>query len=441
MESSAHDRRDNVVPVGRRRNAPRRVAMLSVHTSPLDQPGTGDAGGMNVYVVELARRLATLGVDVEIFTRATAGSQPPLVEIEPGVLVRHVVAGPLEGLTKGDLPGQLCTFARDVLRTEASYEPGYYDVIHSHYWLSGQIGALARDRWGVPLVHSMHTMAKVKNLWLAEGDTAEPLSRVIGEEQVVEAADLIVASTEEEGHQLVDLYGADPGRVRVIHPGVDLQSFRPDDQVAARRRVGLPADALVVMFVGRIQPLKAPDIVVRAAAELLARRPDLRRRLVVPIIGGPSGSGLDTPQALGQLVSSLALDDVVRLVPPVQQDRLADFYRSASLVCVPSYNESFGLVALEAQACGTPVVAADVGGLTTAVRDHVTGVLVAGHRPGDYAQVFEGLLTDEAGRRRMGSAAVTHAHGFGWDVTARQTLDAYRDAMGDLRAASLADAR
>lgn len=412
--------------------------MLSVHTSPLDQPGNGDAGGMNVYVVELSRRLAALGIDVEIFTRATSGMLAPVVELAPGVLVRHVIAGPLEGLTKGELPGQLCTFARDVLRTEAAYEPGYYDVIHSHYWLSGQIGALARDRWGVPLVHSMHTMAKVKNLSLAQHDTAEPMSRVIGEEQVVEAADMVVANTESEARQLTRLYGADPERIRIINPGVDLDVFRPGNARSARARLGLHPDARVVAFVGRIQPLKAPDVVVRATAALLERRPDLRDRLVVPIVGGPSGSGLHAPTGVVDLAHRLGVADVVRFVPPVSQVELADYYRAATLVCVPSYNESFGLVALEAQACGTPVVAANVGGLPTAVIDGITGALVDGHDPVDYARVFERLFTDDVALRRLGLAGAGYAQGFGWAQTADRTLGVYRDAIDQLRSDALA---
>ena len=212
-----------------------RVAMISLHTSPLDQPGTGDAGGMNVYVIELSRRLAQQGIAVDVFTRATSSALPQVVEAADGVLVRHVAAGPFEGLTKVELPGQLCTFAREVLRTEAAHPLGHYDVVHSHYWLSGQVGALARDRWQVPLVHSMHTMAKVKNDALAEGDTPEPAARLIGEEQVVQAADLLVANTDIEAKQLVNLYDADPTRVEVIHPGVDLDVFRPRDTVEARR--------------------------------------------------------------------------------------------------------------------------------------------------------------------------------------------------------------
>ncbi|MCW2631855.1 MAG: D-inositol 3-phosphate glycosyltransferase, partial [Pseudonocardia sp.] len=197
---------------GRRMGLPRRVCVLSVHTSPLEQPGTGDAGGMNVYIEQTATRMARRGVQVEIFTRATSSEQPPTVELAPGVLVRHVAAGPFEGLGKDDLPGQLCAFTAGVLRQEARHEPGYYDVVHSHYWLSGQVGWLARDRWGVPLVHSAHTLAKVKNAALAEGDRPEPRGRVIGEEQVVVEADRLIANTDIEVRQLIDLYDADAHR-------------------------------------------------------------------------------------------------------------------------------------------------------------------------------------------------------------------------------------
>jgi D-inositol-3-phosphate glycosyltransferase len=414
---------------GRLTRRPRRVAMLSVHTSPLHQPGTGDAGGMNVYVIELAKRLADLDVAVEVFTRATSSDLPDMVQVAENVSVRHVAAGPYEGLAKEELPGQLCTFARDLLRVEAQHDLGWYDVIHSHYWLSGQVGALAADRWGIPLVHSMHTMAKVKNTALATGDKPEPWGRVIGEEQVVESADRLIANTLDEAVQLVDLYGADPDRVTVVHPGVDLGVFRPDDVVAARRRLGLPADATVLLFAGRIQPLKAPDVLLRAVAVLLQRDPGLRSRLVVPVVGGPSGSGLDEPTALVDLARHLGVVDVVRFVPPVSQQELARWYAAATLVCVPSYNESFGLVAVEAQACGTPVVAAAVGGLTTAVDDRVTGLLVDGHEPRDWADAIARLAADRGLRARMSAAAVRHAHRFGWQSTAEQTLQVYEQAV------------
>src|SRR5580658_6135398 len=267
------------LPVPRR--YPRRVATISVHTSPLEQPGTGDAGGLNVYVVEVAKLLAERGVEVDIFTRAAARDQPPVVELAPGVLVRHIVAGPFEDLDKAALPGQLCEFTFEVLREEAAHAPGRYDLVHGHYWLSGQVGAVAKERWGVPLVQSMHTLAKVKNAALAAGDAAEPVVRLRGEAEVVASADRLVANTDDEASQLIGRYGADPARVTTINPGVDLSVFRPGSQQLARRRLGLPDDAVVLVFAGRVQPLKAPDLVLHAAARLVADDPALARRLIV----------------------------------------------------------------------------------------------------------------------------------------------------------------
>jgi len=408
--------------------------MISLHTSPLDQPGTGDAGGMNVYVVELSKQLAELGIEVDVFTRATTSALPPRIELMPGVMVRNVAAGPYEGLTKNELPAQLCTFARAVLRAEAIHEPGWYDVIHSHYWLSGQVGLLARDRWAIPLVHTMHTMAKVKNASLAEGDVPEPAARLIGEEQVVESADRLLANTPDEADELISLYGARPEKVEVVNPGVDLEVFVPGDQAAARRSVGVPEDAIVLAFVGRIQPLKAPDLLIRAAARMLERDPSLRSRLVVAIIGGPSGNGMEHPESHAELARALGVDDVTRFVKPMERSGLAEWYRAASVVCVPSYSESFGLVALEAQACGTPVVAAAVGGLTTAVANGQTGLLVDGHRVDDFADALARIATDPVTRETMSRAAVKHAQGFGWELTARKTLAAYRTAAQTMAA-------
>ncbi|MEU7030485.1 D-inositol-3-phosphate glycosyltransferase [Streptomyces sp. SBR177] len=418
-----------------RHRGPRRVAMLSVHTSPLHQPGTGDAGGMNVYIVELAKRLAAINVEVEIFTRATTGGLSPVVELAPGVLVRHVDAGPYEGLAKEELPAQLCAFTHGVMQAWAGHRSGHYDLVHSHYWLSGHVGWLAAERWGVPLVHTMHTMAKVKNAALAEGDTPEPAARVIGETQIVEAADRLIANTAEEADELSRFYDADPAKVAVVHPGVNLDHFRPaDGRAAARARLGLPQDAFVPAFAGRIQPLKAPDILLRAAAILVDRDPSLRSRMVVPVVGGPSGSGLAKPEGLQKLAAKLGISDIVRFHPPVGQDRLADWFRAASVLVVPSYSESFGLVAIEAQAAGTPVVAAAVGGLPVAVRDGATGFLVPGHDPVDYARALERFVADPLLSERMGAAAARHAGSFGWDTAASATADVYTAAMHDHRA-------
>ncbi|EFL33077.1 1L-myo-inositol-1-phosphate 1-alpha-D-N-acetylglucosaminyltransferase [Streptomyces viridochromogenes DSM 40736] len=409
---------------------PRRVAMLSVHTSPLHQPGTGDAGGMNVYIVELAQRLAAINVEVEIFTRATAAALPPTVELAPGVLVRHIDAGPYEGLNKEDLPAQLCAFTHGVMQAWAGHRPGHYDLVHSHYWLSGHVGWLAAQRWGVPLVHAMHTMAKVKNANLADGDTPEPAARVIGETQIVSAADRLIANTTEEADELVRHYAAEADKVAVVHPGVNLSRFSPaDGRAAARARLGLPQDALIPLFAGRIQPLKAPDVLLRAVAVLLDERPDLRSRILVPVVGGPSGSGLAKPEGLQKLAARLGIADVVRFRPPVGQEQLVDWFRAASVLVMPSYSESFGLVAIEAQAAGTPVLAASVGGLPVAVRDGHTGFLVQGHDPAAYARVLGHFADDPQLAPRLGAQAARHAQSFGWDTAAAATADVYTAAM------------
>ncbi|MFC7423641.1 D-inositol-3-phosphate glycosyltransferase [Nocardia tengchongensis] len=416
---------------------PNRIAVLSVHTSPLAQPGTGDAGGMNVYVLQTAVELARRGTEVEIFTRATSSNDEPVVEAAPGVLVRNVVAGPFEGLDKFDLPTQLCPFAAEVLRTEARNLPGHYDLIHSHYWLSGQVGWLARDRWRVPMVHTAHTLAAVKNAFLAEGDCPEPAVREIGEKQIVAEADRLVANTGEEARQLVELYGADPDHIDVVLPGADLTRYHPGDKLAARAEFGLRADERIVAFIGRIQPLKAPDVLVRAAAQLLAQEAAQpvppARPLRVVIVGGPSGSGLERPNALIELAAALGISDRVTFLPPQPAHRLVQVYRAADLVAVPSYNESFGLVAIEAQASGTPVLAADVGGLGTAVRDGISGLLVPGHRTDDWADALGSMLADPVRLELMGAAAVEHAANFSWAHTADGLLDSYSAALSQAR--------
>jgi D-inositol-3-phosphate glycosyltransferase len=431
-----------------------------LHTSPLDQPGTGDAGGLNVYVVEVAKQLAGRGIEVEIFTRAVCPDSPPVVELVPGVLVRNVVAGPFEELDKNSLSGQICPFTFGVLRTEAAFEPGRYDLLHAHYWLSGQVAAVAAERWGVPLIQSMHTLGKVKNLALANGDYAEPQARIRGESEVIAAADRLVANTATEARQLIELYGADPRRVKTVSPGVDLSLFSPGSgagvpgvpgaagvsgvsgaagAAGARARLGLAADAVVLVFAGRIQPLKGPDVVLRAAAELLRSCPGLADRLVVVFVGGPSGSEVGAPGRLDGLAATLGISGCVRQEPPCPQRELADWYRAATVVLVPSHSESFGLVALEAQACGTPVVAAAVGGLRTAVRDGYSGVLVDGHDPVVWARELEKLLGSPGRLAALSRGAIEHASAFGWPATADELIAVYTGAMNATDARSVVD--
>lgn len=409
--------------------APSRIATVSLHTSPLDQPGTGDAGGMNVYVVEVARRMAERNVAVDMFTRATSPDLPPVVELSPGVNVHHVPAGPYGHVDKNTLADHLCPFTFGMLRAEARGEAGHYDLVHGHYWLSGQAGVLAARRWGVPMVQSMHTMARVKNAALAAGDSPEPELRVRGEDQLVRQADRLIANTDEEARQLKEYYGACDPQLSTIPPGVDLEVFKPGSRQEALARLGLPGDAELLLFVGRVQRLKAPDVLIRAAAELLERDPSLRSRLVVGVVGGLSGVGRNEPLLLTDLARSLGVADVVRIEPPQTRARLADYYRAATATVVPSYSESFGLVAVESQACGTPVVAARVGGLITAVSDRVSGVLVDGHHPTDYATELHRLITEPAWRAKLALAAPEHATTLGWERTVDELLDVYSDSI------------
>jgi len=399
-----------------------RIAIVMVHTSPLDQPGIGDAGGMNIYVVESARRMAAMGVEVDIFTRRTETDQPEIVEISKGVRVRYFDCGHGH-LTKEQLPAHILGLSKEFLRIVRNEN---YDAIHSHYWISGKVAMPAAAELGIPLVHTMHTMARVKNLNLAEGESPEPMIRVQGETQVAAAAQALVANTDSEAASLVSLYEACPDIVHVVAPGVDLYTFTPGQgRKTARESIGTPQDALVVTFVGRIQPHKGPEVLIRATSELVKHSPLMRSKLIVNIIGGASGANTEEVERLQELTTWLGIDDVVRFAPPVPRAELPQWYRAADLVCIPSYSESFGLVALEAQACGTPVIATAVGGLRTAVADGISGVLVDGHDPKAWSSVIARLLQEPQRRVLLSMGAVEHASHFGWDATARGTLDIY----------------
>lgn len=405
-----------------------RVAVFSLHTSPMDQPGTGDSGGMNVYIREVAERLAAQGVDVDVFTRCRGRDVPQVEEVAPGSRVIQVPAGPCSPVPKEDLPRLLPAFLGGVLERERHEGVGY-DVAHSHYWLSGWVGRGTKEIWGVPLVASFHTLGKVKNGTLAGGEGPEPPGRLAGEERVIRHADRILAPTPEEAGQLVAMYDADPERIRVVPPGVNHSIFFPRNRQAAASRLHL-SGARLLLFVGRLQAHKGPDIAIGAVADAVARDPDTMRDVMLAVVGGPSGGG-GGPE-LGRLIdlaSALGVQDRVMFFPPQSQLRLADFYSAAEVVLMPSRSESFGLVALEAQACGTPIVAAPAGGLRYVVSDGRTGFLVPGHEPGGYAERILELLRDPGEARRMGERGMVHALRFSWDATAAEVLSVYRELL------------
>jgi D-inositol-3-phosphate glycosyltransferase len=413
----------------RREPAVERIALLSVHTCPLDQPGTGDSGGMNVYVRQVARRLAEMGVQVDVFTRAS-GQQPRQREMSPGVRVIHLEAGPDRPVPKEELQDHLCEFLYSLMSFESAecerlgISGPLYDAVHSHYWLSGWVGRLAAERWDVPLIQSFHTLGRVKNLTLHEGDTPEPTARLAAEERIIETAQVVLAPTDEEAKQLVRLYGADPARVRVVAPGVDTDVFTPGDRSAAKASLGL-AGRTVVLFVGRLQLLKSPDIAVQAVAELARRAPETDPVLV--IVGGPSGRAGLQPDDIAKMAADAGIADRVIVHEPVEHRRMPELYRAADVQLVPSRTESFGLVALEASACGTPVVATDVGGLRTAVWHGHTGLLVAGDDPCDFAEALERIVGTPEVAAAMGESGAHYARRFDWRQAAAGLLSVYEE--------------
>jgi D-inositol-3-phosphate glycosyltransferase len=370
---------------------------------------------MNVYVREVASALAQAGVDCTTYTRAHRAELPPEVTVEPGHRVVHVPAGAYD-LPKEALADELEEFTAGVL-AHVERGPGI-DVVHGNYWLSGVVGHRLKHELNVPLVSTFHTLARVK----AEGGDLEPEWRHRAETDVIACSDAICVSCPEEERQFRRLYGDPTGRIEIVPPAVEHAFFAPGDRRGARKAVGLPVDRPVVLFVGRIQPLKAPDLAIRALAEMG------RDDALLVIVGGASGAdGHDELQRIGELVGTLGLDDRVQFVPPRPHHILSSYYRAADVVIVPSRSESFGLVALEAAACGVPVVASAVGGLLNIVHDGVTGVLVDGREPHRYGRAIAQILADPAGAAAMGAAAAVRAKRFTWSFTAARLRRLYVD--------------
>jgi D-inositol-3-phosphate glycosyltransferase len=364
-----------------------------------------------------------------LFTRCRGGDDHEVKELVSGARVISIKAGPCAPVPKADLPRFLPEFLGGVLR-ETRAEGCVYDLVHSHYWLSGWVGRAAKEAWQTPLVSSFHTLGKVKNYFLAQGENPEPDERLVGESRVIAASDRILAPTPAEAGQLVGLYRAHPEQIYIVPPGVDHTIFRRRSRARARERLHLTGLRLA-LFVGRLQRHKGPDVAVRTLAEAVARDPIATRDLMLAIVGGPSGpeKGAELARVM-ELAAALGVEDRLVLFPPQAQARLADFYAAADVVLVPSRSESFGLVALEAQACGTPVVAASVGGLRYVVRHGETGFLVDGHDPGDHADRLIELLRSPERQADLGIEAARQALRFTWDVTANEVASVYRGLVG-----------
>jgi D-inositol-3-phosphate glycosyltransferase len=394
----------------------RTLAVLSMHTSPLAQPGAGDSGGMNVYVRELVSALAQAGVRTDVYVRRWRDDLPDVVEVEPGFRVVHIDAGPTD-LVKEKLPDVVDQFTEAVGdHLAASHQT---DAIHANYWLSGLAGHRLKHELSLPLVSTFHTLARVK----AELGDAEPERRAKAETEIIGCSDAILASCAAEASQLIEHYGADDRRIELVPPGVDHAFFSPGEQRGARQALHL-GDHPVLLFVGRIQPLKGADVAIHALDELSRHHPDA----LLLVVGGASGQDGPAEEVhVHRLVAELGLEDRVRFVPPQPHHLLSTYYRAADVCVVPSRSESFGLVALEAAACGTPVVAADVGGLTTLVQHGETGFLVDERDPVIYARALDHILSDRGRAEVMGRAAARHAGQYRWSTTAARLRRVYSD--------------
>jgi D-inositol-3-phosphate glycosyltransferase len=403
-----------------------RVAYLSMHTSPLLQPGSGYAGGMNVYIDELARVMAGRNVGVTVYTRRTSPDQGNIVEVAPGYNVVHITAGPEAPVAMSDMESLVGEFTEGVLKA-VYMNNDRFDLVHSHYWLSGWSGVLIKEALSVPLANSFHTLGRVKDLSRRPGSAPSSAMRLLTEQEVIAQSDCVIASTPYEFEDLLDHYGAQPERLCTSPPGIDHEVFSPGDREEARRWLGL-GDEPIILFAGRIQPLKGIDVAVRALPSIESSGgPDPE----LVIVGGPSGEDGEQELAhLMELAATLGISDRVHRIAPQPHDQLALFYRAADALVMPSRSESFGLVAAEAQACGLPVAAASVGGLPYVVKHGESGLLVEGHDPADYAAALSTILADGTRGGRFAAGAIANSQQFSWPATANRLLELYAGITG-----------
>ena len=410
-----------------------RVALISVHTCPLAMLGGKKTGGMNVYVRDFSRELGRQGVLVDVFTRSQDDCVPMVMhDLGYGGRVVHIPAGPEKPIPLAEVGDYLEEFAAGTLAF-AAQEGIRYDLIHSHYWLSGLVAEKLREAWHTPIVHMFHTLGQMKNRIAQYDSERAPQERLAGEKRVIEIADRIIAATPAEEAQLNWLYGADMRKVRVISPGVDLQRFSPIPPAVAKERVGIPPNDKNIIFAGRIEPLKGIDTLLRAMALIQQRYPEAVKGVCVAIIGGDPWA--ETPDAemarLQELRRELGITDIVTFLGAKDQEILPNYYAAAEMVIMPSHYESFGMVALEAMAMGTPVIASEVGGLAFLVRDDENGFHVPSRDPEALAERIYCLLTDEACRDRLGRQARYYALQYDWEIIVGRMRRVYEEVVGE----------
>ena len=395
-----------------------------MHTSPLSQPGEGDAGGMNVYLDQLSRTMAEKGIDITVFTRRSESGTPTVTEISNHYRVVQIEAGPIAPIAIRSMRVHAAEFANGVERWIRSRDVDI-DIVHSHYWLSGRCGVRLKDALGVPLANSFHTLGKVKDAARASHESPSSTDRLLTEREVIARSDCVIASTPYEFDDLLEHYGASPERLCVSPPGVDHDVFNPGDKALARKRLGF-GEEQIVLFVGRIQAHKGTSVAVEALTHLSVRETPGSSDTVLHIIGGISGQdGDDELARCHNTILRNEISDRVRFFDPLPHFALADHYRAADVVIVPSRSESFGLVAAEAQACGTPVVAANTGGLPYVVNASESGVLVDHHDPQAFAVAVAAILDHPSFAERLSTGGVDFSKKFSWDATAERLLELY----------------
>lgn len=406
------------------------IAMLSYHTCPLATLGGKDTGGMNVYVRDLSRQLGHLGVHVDVFTRSQDEHVPRVLhDLGYGNRVVHIPAGPERPLPKPQLAQYLPQFVAGI-RQFAEQKRIHYDVIHSHYWMSGLAAEALKEAWGVPIVHMFHTLGEMKNRVARSEEEREGAYRLEGEQRVLEIADRIIAATSAEKEQLQALYHADPAKIVIIPPGVDRCHFYPIPPDEARQFIGIPAEERMILYVGRIEPLKGIDMLIRAMSCLRVQRVLAGHSIYLAIIGGdpdaPAEQMNDEMARLQSLCDELSLGKMVLFLGKRDQDTLPYYYSAAEVVVVPSFYESFGMVALEAMACGTPVIASQVGGLALLIQDGITGYTIPSGDPATLCDKLILLLGNPELRQKLGRQAVQYARSYGWEKIAAQIFKVYQ---------------